>query len=96
MKDLLPAVCGIEGPALLPSHVECAFGAVEITADVFASFGAIAGELPVFPGGGETIEIVDSDLVVWSVGGLLRLIKNGFSFDRATPNEEIFRAIFGP
>jgi len=61
------ALGGVEGPAVLPTDVEGALGAVEVDAELML-FGGGAGELAVFPGAGEFFEVVDDDLVVGGVG----------------------------
>ena len=88
MDDLLPAAYREEGPALVPAHVECPFGSVEVAADVFSLFGGIAGELAVFPVGGEVLEFVGGHLVVGCITGLMFLCKDRRAFYWTTARRE--------
>jgi hypothetical protein len=60
---LLLGVGGVERPAVAPADVERALGPVEVSADLML-LGLVVGELPVLPGAGERLELVDRDLVV--------------------------------
>ena len=84
MNDLFPGVRGVKCPAVPPTHVEDAVLAVEVATDlVFLRW--IFRIAAMFPGGGEGFELIDRDLGVGSVGGLLPVGQDRFTPDRTAP-----------
>src|SRR5688572_27145949 len=75
MDDFVPGVRRIKGPAITPADMQRSLGAVIIGTD-FVLLGIVLGKPPVLPDAGEFLEIIDRDLVIRSVAGLLLVVQD--------------------
>ncbi len=100
VDDGLAFLGGVPGPAVAPTHVEGAFGAVEVSADEVL-FGFVAGVVALFPGGVEGFEFEGDDLGVGGGGRVLAGEAAGGGEDAAGvgfvgPPEELVHPVDAP
>src|SRR5881296_823742 len=94
MNGLIPSIGGIECPTVPPTDVQCALGAVKISADL-VSFCIVACEAAMFPYAGEFLELECRDLMVRRVGGLFLLIDDDRTSHRSAARaEHALRVLF--
>src|SRR5438876_5826917 len=89
----LPSIGGIECPSVAPTDVECALGAVEISANPVL-FSVVACELTVLPHAGEFLKLEPRDLMIRRVGCLFVPVDDDWPSHRsATRAENAFRIL---
>src|SRR5436190_996530 len=93
MNELVRSLRGIKCPTIAPTYVQCAPGAVKISADP-VPFSFVACKVAVFPDAGEFFELERRHLMVRRVGGLFLLVDEGRARHRpATRAENAFRIL---